>query len=130
MRRLLLALVFSFPALSAAAEDAYRALVHARPALVGYFHAATPVDEIAFLHLGSRPARRKAGLDIADLRAIPWVFAWTQSRVNLPAWYGLGTAVAGWAGEAASRWHDLAAAQTRTCGSDYADRCGEGAGDG
>ena len=83
---------------SAAAEGAYRALVHARPALVSYFHAATPVDEIAFLHLGSRPARRKAGLHIADLRAIPWVFAWTQSRVNLPAWYGLGTAVAGWAG--------------------------------
>jgi phosphoenolpyruvate carboxylase len=95
---------------SAAAEASYRALVHARPALVRYFHAATPVDEIAFLHLGSRPARRKPGLDISDLRAIPWVFAWTQSRVNLPAWYGLGTAVAGWAGGEDSRWRDLSAA--------------------
>jgi len=95
---------------SAAAEESYRALVHRSPALVSYFHAATPVDEIAFLHLGSRPARRRPGTDLSDLRAIPWVFAWTQSRVNLPAWYGLGSALAAWAGDDGSRWDELATA--------------------
>jgi phosphoenolpyruvate carboxylase len=97
-------------AVSAEAEKAYRALVHANPALPSYFYAATPIDEIAFLNLGSRPARRRPGTGLEDLRAIPWVFAWTQSRVNLPAWYGLGSALAGWAGNEDSRWAELGAA--------------------
>jgi phosphoenolpyruvate carboxylase len=54
----------------------------------------TPVDQISQLQLGSRPARRGAASGIGDLRAIPWVFSWTQARVILPAWYGLGTALA------------------------------------
>ncbi len=71
----------------------YRSLVYGDPGLQAFFHAATPVDEISRLQLGSRPARRKATQDIADFRAIPWVFSWTQARIVLPAWYGLGSAL-------------------------------------
>jgi phosphoenolpyruvate carboxylase len=89
------------------AERAYRGLVHERPELVRYFHAATPIGEIDRLNIGSRPARRSTLQDLTGLRAIPWVFAWTQSRVALPGWYGLGSALAGWAGEDAARWELL-----------------------
>ena len=85
--------------LASRAEIVYRQLVHDNPVLVAYFHAATPIAEISQLNIGSRPARRKAGAQIADLRAIPWVFAWTQTRVNLPGWFGLGTAFSQWAGD-------------------------------
>ena len=67
-----------------------------------FFHAATPIDEISRLRLGSRPARRRATQDIEDLRAIPWVFSWTQARIVLPAWFGLGSAL-----EAARAEHGL-----------------------
>jgi phosphoenolpyruvate carboxylase len=76
---------------------------------VRYLRAATPLDEIERLNIGSRPARRGASSGIADLRAIPWVFAWTQSRVALPGWYGLGSALATWAGEDEPRWAQLGA---------------------
>ncbi|HXF64845.1 MAG TPA: phosphoenolpyruvate carboxylase, partial [Caldilineaceae bacterium] len=76
--------------LGEAAYRKYRALVE-KPHFLQYFHEATPIDHISLLNIGSRPARRKATTGIADLRAIPWVFAWTQSRVNLPSWYGVGT---------------------------------------
>jgi len=82
-------------ALSDIAFQKYRALVGKRGFLT-YFHEATPIDHIGALNIGSRPARRKATQDISDLRAIPWVFAWTQSRVNLPSWYGVGTALEQW----------------------------------
>jgi phosphoenolpyruvate carboxylase len=90
--------------LSPVAERAYRALVHERPELPRYLQAATPIQEIDRLNLGSRPARRSAASGLADLRAIPWVFAWTQSRVGLPGWYGLGSALSGWAGDDVARW--------------------------
>jgi len=61
------------------------------PAFLSYFHEATPIEQLAQMNIGSRPAKRRETTDISDLRAIPWVFAWTQSRVNLPGWYGLGT---------------------------------------
>jgi len=93
--------------LSGLAICAYRGLVHDSPACVRYFYSATPIGEIAHLNIGSRPARRGATETIEDLRAIPWVFAWTQSRVNLPGWFGLGTALVGWAGEDATRWQAL-----------------------
>jgi len=64
-----------------------------QPNFIRYFHDATPIDFIGRLNIGSRPAKRKQTEGIADLRAIPWVFSWTQSRVNLPGWYGLGTAL-------------------------------------
>ncbi len=81
--------------LSEAAYRRYRSLVE-KPEFLRYFHETTPIDHIALLNIGSRPTRRKATLDITDLRAIPWVFAWTQSRVNLPSWYGVGTALEQW----------------------------------
>jgi phosphoenolpyruvate carboxylase len=74
--------------------EAYRDLVYGDPGLEVFFHAATPVDEISRLQLGSRPARRRATRDIAGFRAIPWVFSWTQARIVLPAWFGLGSALA------------------------------------
>src|SRR5262249_35525740 len=89
--------------LSPGAEEAYRSLVHGSPALLRYFRATTPVDEIGFLNLGSRPSWRQAGGRLEDLRAIPWVFAWTQCRVVLPAWFGLGRALGARAREDAAR---------------------------
>src|SRR5439155_10705907 len=80
-------------ALSGAAHAAYRRLVE-HPRLVDYFQAASPVEEIALLNIGSRPARRTGVRTLADLRAIPWVFAWTQNRHCIPGWYGLGTGLA------------------------------------
>jgi phosphoenolpyruvate carboxylase len=74
--------------------DAYRGLVYGDPAFPAFFHAATPVNEVQRLQLGSRPAKRRASTRIEDFRAIPWVFSWTQARAVLPAWYGLGTALA------------------------------------
>ena len=67
------------------ARAAYRALVHDTPGFVDYWRGATPIDEIARLRIGSRPpARRGRALAVADVRAIPWVFSWMQSRFNLP----------------------------------------------
>ena len=72
----------------------YGELVHEDPDFVDFFMAATPVEEISRLRLGSRPAKRQTDGGIESLRAIPWVFSWTQSRIVLPAWLGLGTALA------------------------------------
>ncbi|MEK6719764.1 MAG: phosphoenolpyruvate carboxylase [Chloroflexota bacterium] len=91
------------------ARLAYRALVYDDAGFAGFFRRITPIDELAGLRFGSRPAARPrvggsaGGADdrrrdppaIDDLRAIPWVFAWSQARIDLPGWYGLGTAVAG-----------------------------------
>jgi phosphoenolpyruvate carboxylase len=71
----------------------YRALVYDNPDLVRFFHQVTPIDEISHLQISSRPARRGGKRDLASLRAIPWVFSWTQSRFLLPSWYGVGTAL-------------------------------------
>lgn len=78
--------------LAARARRAYSELVHDTPGFVDYFKASTPVSEIGALNIGSRPTSRKPTTSIADLRAIPWVLAWSQSRVMLPGWYGTGTA--------------------------------------
>ena len=71
----------------------YRALVYENPEFLTYFEQATPIKEIARLKIGSRPSRRGTSSSIDELRAIPWVFSWMQSRHTLPGWYGLGTAV-------------------------------------
>jgi len=71
----------------------YRALVYDDDDFVAFFHEATPIDAISRLQLGSRPARRTTSREIEDLRAIPWVFSWTQARIILPGWYGLGSAL-------------------------------------
>ncbi len=81
--------------LSEASRSAYRALVYETPGFADYFHAATPIAEISELKIGSRPASRSATGRIEDLRAIPWVFSWSQSRVMLPGWFGFGSAVQG-----------------------------------
>ena len=78
--------------LAARAQRAYAELVHETPGFVEYFKASTPVSEIGALNIGSRPTSRKPTASISDLRAIPWVLAWSQSRVMLPGWYGTGTA--------------------------------------
>jgi len=81
--------------LSERAFGAYRGLVADDPAFVPFFRQFTPIDELSLLEIGSRPARRPNGRDdLSALRAIPWVFAWTQNRCVLPAWYGCGTAFA------------------------------------
>jgi phosphoenolpyruvate carboxylase len=80
--------------LAGRALAAYRALVWADAAFVPFFRAFTPVHELALLEIGSRPARRPAEEDfLGSLRAIPWVFAWTQNRCLLPSWYGCGAAL-------------------------------------
>ena len=80
-------------ALSAVSREKYRALVHETPEFPAYFRAATPIDVIERLRLGSRPSKRREG-GIEALRAIPWVFAWSQNRSGLTGWYGVGTALA------------------------------------
>jgi phosphoenolpyruvate carboxylase len=79
--------------LSAHAFDAYRALVYGDDRFVDFFRAITPTNEIAMLNVGSRPASRSTSNAIEDLRAIPWVFGWTQCRLMLPAWFGVGSAL-------------------------------------
>jgi phosphoenolpyruvate carboxylase len=73
--------------------ECYQQLVYGTPEFVEYFWQATPIDLIEHLRLGSRPTRRQATTDLRQLRAIPWVFAWTQSRHLLSAWYGVGYAL-------------------------------------
>jgi len=82
--------------LSSVAHRTYRALVWEDEGFVAFFRQFTPVDELGLFEIGSRPARRPGDEDyLPALRAIPWVFAWTQNRCLLPAWYGVGTAFAG-----------------------------------
>ncbi|HMJ52047.1 MAG TPA: phosphoenolpyruvate carboxylase [Polyangiaceae bacterium] len=81
-----------FSELADVGRRVYRALVWDNPRFAEFFFAATPVDEITRLPIGSRPSKRQAG-GLEALRAIPWVFAWTQTRAILPAWYGVGSAL-------------------------------------
>ena len=75
-------------------KETYRQLVYEHPQFVDYFRHATPIDVIERMGIGSRPASRRSGLGIENLRAIPWVFSWAQCRIALPAAYGMGTALA------------------------------------
>lgn len=68
-------------------------IVFEDPRFVSYFRHATPEEELVNLNIGSRPARRNKGGGVETLRAIPWIFAWTQTRLVLPAWLGVGTAL-------------------------------------
>jgi phosphoenolpyruvate carboxylase len=82
--------------LSSHAYSAYRALVYNTPGFARYFRESTVISEVSNLNIGSRPSSRKASTDIEDLRAIPWVFSWSQCRLMLPGWYGFGAAVSEW----------------------------------
>ncbi|WP_280498352.1 phosphoenolpyruvate carboxylase [Nocardia farcinica] len=84
--------------LAALARAAYARLVHETPGFVEYFRQSTPVAEVGDLNIGSRPASRKPTNSVSDLRAIPWVMAWSQARVMLPGWYGTGAALEEWVG--------------------------------
>ncbi|MEU8804921.1 phosphoenolpyruvate carboxylase, partial [Spirillospora sp. NPDC048819] len=79
--------------ISDAARAAFRGLIETE-GFAAWFTQVSPLEEISGLRIGSRPSRRKAAQGLEDLRAIPWVFAWTQTRVNLPGWYGLGSGLA------------------------------------
>jgi phosphoenolpyruvate carboxylase len=76
--------------MSKAAQRAYRSLVYETPGFIEFWASATPLDEIKRLQIGSRPASRAKSGAVDQIRAIPWVFSWMQSRFNLPGWYSLG----------------------------------------
>jgi len=80
--------------MSEIAHKVYRGLVYENPRFIEFWQAATPLDEIKRLHIGSRPAARGQSSEVTKIRAIPWVFSWMQSRFNLPGWFGLGSALA------------------------------------
>lgn len=71
---------------------AYREVVRGHKSFIDYFQEVTPVNELGRMNIGSRPAKRKNTTSVDQLRAIPWIFAWTQTRFHLPVWLGLGEA--------------------------------------
>ena len=85
--------------ISELSRDAYAALMHDDPGFIEFFETSTPVGEIGSLNIGSRPSSRKQTTSISDLRAIPWVLAWSQQRSMVPGWFGVGTALNEWVGE-------------------------------
>ncbi|MGP5582450.1 phosphoenolpyruvate carboxylase [Corynebacterium casei] len=93
--------------ISGLAGEKYASLVRHDEGFIDYFTQSTPLHEIGDLNMGSRPTARKQTESIADLRAIPWVLSWSQSRVNLPGWFGVGTGITRWAGDDDARWDDL-----------------------
>ncbi|MDJ0759551.1 MAG: phosphoenolpyruvate carboxylase [Woeseiaceae bacterium] len=80
--------------IAAESRNVYRDLIYHTPDFYDYFRLATPIDVIEQMRIGSRPSSRRSQQGVEDLRAIPWVFAWSQSRFLLPGWYGLGTGIA------------------------------------
>jgi phosphoenolpyruvate carboxylase len=92
--------------LSAASLSHYRALIE-EPGFLAYFEQSTPIEEIESLPIASRPAHRHGGRSLSDLRSIPWVFAWTQSRCLIPAWYGIGAAFTAFAARHPDGWDRL-----------------------
>ncbi len=92
--------------LSQRSYAAYRELVD-QPGFIQFFASATPIDEIENLPIGSRPSRRRGERSLGDLRAIPWVFSWTQNRCLIPAWYGLGTALSEVKYRDRTRWNTV-----------------------
>ena len=93
--------VVAMDAISDTAFRAYRSLVFENRDFVRFFQEATPIGELASLNIGSRPPKRTASDRIEDLRAIPWVFSWMQSRITLPGWFGVGTALSSFAEQSA-----------------------------
>ncbi|HMS01398.1 MAG TPA: phosphoenolpyruvate carboxylase, partial [Gemmatimonadaceae bacterium] len=94
--------------LARTSREAYEALVR-DDGFVAFFREASPIDVIEQSKIGSRPARRSGRMTLEDLRAIPWVFSWSQSRFNLTAWYGVGTALEALERHDVDAWHRLRA---------------------
>ena len=99
--------------LSGLAFRAYCALLKETPGFLDYFRASTPIAEIGELNIGSRPASRKGSARLEDLRAIPWVFSWSQCRLMIPGWYGVGTAVTQWIAEGHGTLEELRVLHSR-----------------
>ncbi len=99
--------------LAALARAEYRSLVYGTTGFNEVFRALTPIGEISTLNIGSRPPSRTASNRIEDLRAIPWVFSWSQARVMLPGWYGTGSAIETWVGGDSHRRDELRDMYTR-----------------
>jgi phosphoenolpyruvate carboxylase len=97
--------------LASASFAAYRNLVYETPGFKKFFLQSTPIREMAGLHIGSRPPSRKNSDAIEDLRAIPWVFSWSLSRMMLPGWYGFGHAVEAFVGQEGQKGQGLALLQ-------------------
>ena len=95
-----------WPAVVERSYQAYHCLVETL-GFVDFFHQATPIDVIEQSHIGSRPPRRTGRPEVEDLRAIPWVFSWSQARFHLPGWYGVGTALDGLRGQDPDGWQEL-----------------------
>lgn len=93
--------------LAARSRTHYRQLIYEQADFIDFFHQVTPIEEISQLQISSRPARRGGKKDLASLRAIPWVFSWTQSRFLLPSWYGVGTALNAFLDEAPEKHMQL-----------------------
>ena len=85
--------------LSEKASETYRELVYEDREFLDFFFEASPIGELSMLNMGSRPARRVQNREVESLRAIPWVFAWTQNRFLLPSWYGAGSALGDYASD-------------------------------
>ncbi len=93
--------------LASTSQAAYRRLVYDTPGFSDWFKHITPVVELSTMNIGSRPASRTDSGRIEDLRAIPWVFSWSQCRLMLPGWFGVGAAVTTWVGDDDSRLTEL-----------------------
>jgi phosphoenolpyruvate carboxylase len=93
--------------MSTSAFAYYRRHIAENPEIVQYFEEATPVNELELARIGSRPARRSASRSLNDLRAIPWVFGWMQSRHAVPAWFGVGHALESFAARGGSESREL-----------------------
>jgi phosphoenolpyruvate carboxylase len=93
--------------LAATSQAAYRQLVYDTPGFTDWFREITPVVELSTMNIGSRPASRTNSGRIEDLRAIPWVFSWSQCRLMLPGWFGVGSAVTDWVGDDQTRLAEL-----------------------
>ena len=107
-------------AIAEAGFQAYKALVHDNPEFLLFWKQATPIDEISTLKLGSRPAFRRKTNSVSDLRAIPWVFSWMQSRFVFPGWYGLGSALDAILREGGEAENEIAKTQLRTMYREWA----------
>ena len=93
--------------LSNTSQAAYRRLVHETPGFVEWFRHITPLVELSTMNIGSRPASRTGSDRLEDLRAIPWVFSWSQCRLMIPGWFGVGSAIADWVAGDADRLAEL-----------------------